>query len=82
MGEDVAGAGGPSRTSKDAWGGVMRHHEGSHTSDFGARTAVRDTPISEAGFIGAGVGAAATGLRPVVELMYVGFLRCVRRPDH
>jgi pyruvate dehydrogenase E1 component beta subunit len=35
---------------------------------------VRDTPISEAGFIGAGVGAAATGLRPVVDLMYVGFL--------
>ena len=34
---------------------------------------VRDTPISEAGFIGAGVGAAATGMRPVVELMYVGF---------
>jgi len=30
---------------------------------------VRDTPISEAGFIGAGVGAAITGMRPVVELM-------------
>lgn len=40
---------------------------------FGAER-VRDTPISEAGFIGAGVGAAATGLRPVVDLMYVGFL--------
>ena len=35
---------------------------------------VRDTPISEAGFIGAAVGAAATGLRPVVELMYVDFM--------
>jgi pyruvate dehydrogenase E1 component beta subunit len=30
---------------------------------------VRDTPISEAGFIGAGVGAAITGMKPVVELM-------------
>ena len=35
---------------------------------------VRDTPISEAGIVGAAVGAAMTGLRPVVELMYVDFL--------
>ncbi len=34
---------------------------------------VRDTPISEASFIGAGVGAAITGLKPVVELMFVDF---------
>ena len=34
---------------------------------------VIDTPISEAGFVGAGVGAAMAGLRPVVELMYVDF---------
>jgi pyruvate dehydrogenase E1 component beta subunit len=34
---------------------------------------VRDTPISEAAFIGAGAGAAATGLKPVVELMMVDF---------
>ena len=34
---------------------------------------IRDTPISEAAFIGAGAGAAATGLRPVVELMFVDF---------
>jgi len=34
---------------------------------------IRDTPISEAAFIGAGGGAAATGLRPVVELMFVDF---------
>ena len=36
---------------------------------------VRDTPISEAGIVGAALGAALTGLRPVAELMYVGFLR-------
>lgn len=71
MGEDVAGgAGRPDK--KDAWGGVMRHTKGL-IFDFG-EDRIRDTPISEAGFIGAGVGAAATGLRPVVELMYVGFL--------
>ncbi|MEM1748473.1 MAG: alpha-ketoacid dehydrogenase subunit beta, partial [Sulfolobales archaeon] len=34
---------------------------------------VIDTPISETAFIGAGVGAAAAGLRPVVELMFVDF---------
>lgn len=35
---------------------------------------VRDTPISEAGFTGAAVGAAMTGTRPVVEIMYSDFL--------
>jgi pyruvate/2-oxoglutarate/acetoin dehydrogenase E1 component len=36
-------------------------------------TRIRQTPISELGIVGAGVGAALTGLRPVVELMYVDF---------
>ena len=35
---------------------------------------IRDTPISELGFVGAAVGAAARGLRPVVELMFMDFL--------
>ena len=35
---------------------------------------MRDTPISEMGFVGAAVGAAATGLRPVVEIMFVEFI--------
>jgi len=34
---------------------------------------IRQTPISELGIVGAGVGAALTGLRPVVELMYIDF---------
>ena len=34
---------------------------------------VRDTPISEEGFTGIGVGAAVTGLRPVVEILYIDF---------
>ncbi len=35
---------------------------------------IRDTPISEAGFVGAAVGAAMTGTRPIVEIMYSDFL--------
>ena len=70
MGEDIAGgAGRPDK--EDAWGGPMRLTKGL-IGQFGANR-VRDTPISEAGFVGAGVGAAATGLRPVVDLMFVGF---------
>jgi pyruvate dehydrogenase E1 component beta subunit len=61
MGEDVADAEGPFKTSE----GLL--------SRFG-RSRVRDTPISEMGFCGAAVGAAATGLRPVVEIMFVEFL--------
>jgi pyruvate dehydrogenase E1 component beta subunit len=40
--------------------------------EFG-RGRVRDTPISESSFIGAAVGAASTGLRPIAELMFVDF---------
>jgi pyruvate dehydrogenase E1 component beta subunit len=40
---------------------------------FGAER-VRDTPLSEAGVLGTGVGAAATGLRPVVDMMFSDFL--------
>ncbi len=61
LGEDVAGAGGVFRTSE----GLLEK--------FGPDR-VRDTPISEMGFIGAAVGAAATGLRPVAEIMFVEFL--------
>jgi len=40
--------------------------------EFGADR-VRDAPLAENGFVGAGVGAAATGLRPVVDTMYADF---------
>ena len=70
MGEDIAG-GGDREDKQDAWGGPMRLTKGL-IGQFGPQR-VRDTPISEAGFVGAGVGAAASGLRPVVDLMYVGF---------
>lgn len=42
------------------------------TSEFGVERAF-NTPISEAGFVGAGLGAACTGMRPIVELMYMDF---------
>lgn len=73
MGEDIAGA--PGRDDpemQDAWGGVLKVTAGL-ISEFGPER-VRDTPITESGFVGAGVGAAATGLRPVVELMFIGFM--------
>src|ERR1700732_2334827 len=41
--------------------------------EFGPQRVI-DTPISEMGFIGAAVGAAMTGLRPVADLMYISFL--------
>lgn len=72
MGEDIAGGAGRADLGKqDAWGGVFRLTKGL-IGKFG-EDRVRDTPISEAGFIGAGVGAAATGMRPIVDLMFVGF---------
>jgi pyruvate dehydrogenase E1 component beta subunit len=72
MGEDVAGgATVPGFERNDAWGGVLGVTKGL-VQDFG-RERVLDTPISESGFIGAAVGAAATGLRPVAELMFVDF---------
>jgi pyruvate/2-oxoglutarate/acetoin dehydrogenase E1 component len=70
MGEDVAGGMG-SPGEDDAWGGPLGVTKGL-MSRFG-RERVLDTPISESAFIGAAVGTAATGLRPVAELMFVDF---------
>jgi pyruvate dehydrogenase E1 component beta subunit len=71
MGEDVAGGMGAAG-EQDAWGGVLGVTKGLIT-EFGPER-VRDTPISESAFIGAAVGAAATGLRPVAELMFIDFV--------
>ena len=60
MGEDVG-----------AYGGIFGS-TGGLLERFGAERII-DTPISETGFIGAGIGAATEGLRPVVELMFVDF---------
>lgn len=75
LGEDIAGGAGVDHlVNDDAWGGPMGITKGL-VQQFG-RDRVLDTPITEAGFIGAAVGAAATGLRPVAELMFVDFFGC------
>jgi pyruvate/2-oxoglutarate/acetoin dehydrogenase E1 component len=74
MGEDVAGGATLPHMegeNKEAWGGVLGVSKGL-AIEFG-RERVRDTPISESAFIGAAVGAASTGLRPIAELMFVDF---------
>lgn len=61
MGEDVG-----------LFGGVLEV-TGDLFEEFGEER-IRDTPIAEAGFMGAATGAAATGTRPVVELMFSDFM--------
>src|SRR5512143_3920515 len=61
LGEDVAEAGTPFKVLSGL------------AQEFGKERVI-DTPISEAGFSGLGVGAAMTGLRPVVDLMFGDFL--------
>lgn len=61
MGEDVAEAGTPFKVTS----GLVE--------EFGAKRVV-DTPISEPGFVGLAVGAAMTGTRPIVDLMFGDFI--------
>ena len=60
IGEDIGHYGGLFRVTRN----IME--------EFGERRVI-DTPISEQGFVGMAVGAAMTGLRPIVELMYMDF---------
>lgn len=61
MGEDIGPAGGPLKTTEGLF------------DEFGAAR-VRDTPISENAFVGAALGLAVTGYRPIVEIMFADFL--------
>ncbi|MFB9122566.1 alpha-ketoacid dehydrogenase subunit beta [Paraburkholderia dipogonis] len=70
MGEDLTGGAGANGV-KDAWGGAFGVTRGLLEA-FGPER-IRDTPISEAAFIGAAAGAALTGMRPIAELMFVDF---------
>ncbi|MCB5291824.1 alpha-ketoacid dehydrogenase subunit beta [Arthrobacter sp. SO3] len=60
MGEDVGSYGGSFAVSL----GLLE--------EFGPER-IRDTPLSESGFVGAGIGAALAGMRPIVEIMTVNF---------
>src|SRR6202008_4591775 len=70
MGEDiVGGAGSPGEA--DAWGGVLGVTKGLNAKHGGR---LLDTPLSESAYIGAAIGAAACGMRPVAELMFLDFM--------
>lgn len=73
IGEDVAGGAAIDHLQDDeAWGGVLGVTKGL-VQEFG-RERVLDTPITEAGYVGAAMTAAATGLRPIAELMFNDFI--------
>lgn len=73
LGEDVAGGANVDHLqNEEAWGGVMGVTQGL-VQEFG-RDRVLDTPIAEAGYVGAAVSAAATGMRPIAELMFNDFI--------
>lgn len=75
LGEDIAGGATLPHMegeNKEAWGGTMGVTKDLVT-EFG-RNRVLDTPISESAFIGAAIGAASTGLRPIAEMMFADFL--------
>jgi acetoin:2,6-dichlorophenolindophenol oxidoreductase subunit beta len=73
LGEDVAGGGGREAEGiVDAWGGPFGITRGL-IGEFGSAR-VRDTPISEAGFVGIAAGLAADGYRPWVDIMFTELL--------
>lgn len=65
MGLDIGRFGGPLHSCKGLW------------EEFGASGRVIDTPISEGGIVGAGVGAALAGKRPIVDIMFLEYLPLV-----
>ena len=71
MGEDIVGGAG-SPGEDDAWGGVLGVTKGLYAK-YG-RERLLDTPLSESAYIGAAIGAATCGLRPVAELMFIDFM--------
>ena len=75
LGEDIAGGAGRDEDypeAADAWGGPFGVTKGL-LPRFGRRRVI-DTVIAETGFIGASIGMALAGLRPVAEIMYADFI--------
>lgn len=63
MGEDIGTYGGAFKVTRDL---ATRHGE----------RRVIDTPIAESGIVGAGIGAALAGMRPVIEMQFIDFISC------
>jgi len=70
MGEDIVGGAG-TQGDMDAWGGVLGVTKGLYAK-HGDR--LLDTPLSESAYVGAAIGAAACGMRPIAELMFIDFM--------
>jgi len=70
LGEDIVGGSG-AEGEKDAWGGVLGVTKGLYAK-HGDR--LLDTPLSESAYVGAAIGAAACGMRPIAELMFIDFM--------
>ncbi len=73
LGEDVSGGAGRPLGDADGWSASLNTR--GLRGEFGSNRVI-DTPISEMGFVGAGVGAAMTGLRPIVDLTFVDLIGC------
>lgn len=70
MGEDIVGGTG-AQGEDDAWGGVLGVTKGLYAKH---PEQMMDTPLSESAYVGAAIGAATCGLRPIAELMFVDFM--------
>jgi len=70
MGEDIVGGAGTAGDD-DAWGGVLGVTKGLYHKH---PEQMIDTPLSESAYVGAAIGAATCGLRPIAELMFIDFL--------
>lgn len=70
LGEDIVGGTGADG-EMDAWGGVLGVTKGLYAK-HGDR--LMDTPLSESAYVGAAIGAAACGMRPIAELMFIDFM--------
>ena len=70
LGEDIVGGAG-AEGEMDAWGGVLGVTKGLYAK-HGDR--LLDTPLSESAYVGAAIGAASCGMRPIAELMFIDFM--------
>ena len=70
LGEDIVGGAG-GEGEMDAWGGVLGVTKGLYAKHSDR---LLDTPLSESAYVGAAIGAASCGMRPIAELMFIDFM--------